>query len=180
MVAAPAFVFGLIIALLTTEASLAERLMIPPMIAAIVFIAALVCFAWDYARHTRTRRVVRQALLEREDVEDDVFAAVFPDVDTTLVTQTRHAVAQFFHVPAAKVHPADKLVDDLHFDALEPSFHSFVVYHVLNARDVHPQRFLFNTGNLNDIGDLAAKIQRVLDAADSAHTADRNVESNLP
>jgi len=79
------------------------------------------------------------------------------------VVQTRQAVAAFFNVPVQKIHSKDNLRKDLGFESLEPGFHSFVAFHVLAARKVQTQSFLFNTGGLVDIGDLANEIQRLLD-----------------
>src|SRR5207249_3734495 len=133
------------------------------MPAAMAFVAALLLFSRDYARHARTLRRVRTKLIVRDDSSDDEFSRQFPNADFTTMQQTRHAIAQFFNVPVAKIHSTDTLDGDLEITTLEPSFHSFVVYHVLNVRNVQPQPFAFNTGNLNDIGDLVAEIQRVLD-----------------
>lgn len=176
MIAAVAFVFGIIGSLFATEANLAERLMIATMPAAMAFIAALILFSRDHARHTGTMRTVRQMLLARHDISDGDYLAHFPDADSILVAQTRQAVSQFFDVPAEKIHPNDNLRKDLQFETLEPRFHSFVVYHVLDARNVAPQPFTFNTGDLTDLGDLAHEIQRVLDGFDTAKTDDDRLQ----
>ncbi len=176
MIAAVAFVFGIIGSLFATEADIGERLMIAVMPAAIAFVAALILFARDHARHTSTMRPVRQVLLARQDVNDHDFFAHFPDADSTLITQTRQAISQFFDVPAQKIHPTDDLRNDFQFDTLEPSFHSFVVYHVLDVRNVAPQPFTFNTGDLTDVGDLAKEIQRVLDGFDPAEPTDAGLQ----
>jgi hypothetical protein len=47
-----------------------------------------------------------------------------------------------------------------------------VVCHILNARNVAPQPFTFNTAGLADIGDLAKEIQRVLDRFDTSQPRD--------
>jgi hypothetical protein len=166
MIAAVAFVFGVIASLVATEAAVGERLMtafVPPGIA---FVAALLLFAMDRARHTSTMRSVRQMLLARPDVEDHDFFAQFPDADSTLIAQTREAISRFFDIPMQKIHPNDNLRNDLQIDTFEPAFHSFVVTDVLRARHIAPRPFTFSTCGLTDIGDLAKEIQRVLHGFD--------------
>jgi len=176
MIAGVAFVFGIVGSLFATEAGLAERLMIALMPAALAFIAALLLFARDHARHTATMRMVRQMLLARQDISDGDYLAHFPEADSTLIAQVRQAVSELFDVPAQKIHPTDSLRNDLRFYALEPYFHSFVVYHVLAARNITPRSFTFNTGALTDIGDLAKEAQRVLDGFDSAKQDDDRLQ----
>ena len=163
MIAAVAFVIGVIGSLFASEANIGERLMMASITAALAFVAALILLARDYKRHTSTMRSVRQTLLARQDVHDRDFLAHFPGLDATLIAQTRQAIAQFFDVPAAKIHPTDHLRNDLRFETFEPNFHAFVVYHVLDARNVQPQMFSFNPGSLTDVASLATGIQRVLD-----------------
>lgn len=172
MIAAVAFVFGMIGSLFATEANFGERIMIAFMPAAFAFVAALILCARDYARRTSTMRTLRQMLLARHDVNDDDFVSHFPDADPALVTQTRQAISQFFDVPVQKIHPTDKLQDDLRFDRLEPGFHLYVVHHVLDARKVAPRPFTFHTGGLTGVGDLAKEIQCVLDRFENAERDD--------
>jgi hypothetical protein len=176
MIAAVAFVFGVIGSLFATEASLGERLMIALMPAAMAFIAAFLLFSRDHARHVATMRSVRRMLLDREDINDSDYLAQFPDADSTLIAQTRRAVSEFFDVPVQKIHPTDSLRKDLRFDTLEPGFHSFVVYRVFAARNVEPQPFAFNTSDLSNIGDLSNEIQRVLDSFKSANQSNEGVQ----
>jgi hypothetical protein len=176
MIAAVAFIFGVIGSLFATKASLTERLMIALIPAACAFVAALILFTRDHARHTSTMRAVRNMLLARNDVNDHEFFAHFADTDSTLIAQTRQAISGFFDVPAKKIHATDRLHNDLRFGTLEPAFHSFVVYHVLNVRNVVPHPFTFNTADLTDIGDLAKEIQRVLDGLDTPAPSDNGVK----
>jgi hypothetical protein len=136
------------------------------------FVAALVLFSRDHARHRRTVRRVRARLMARADASDDEFSQRFPNVDITLLKQTRLSIARFFDVPVEKIHAADSLRDDLEFAALEPSFHTFVVYHILNARNVEPRPFSFRTGKFDDLGGLVAEIQCVLDGCAVANPRD--------
>lgn len=163
VIGAVAFLFGMIGSLFATEATFAERMMMALMVAGMAFIAALLLCLRDEAQDWATRRSVRRMLLDRQDVSDAEFVKHFRDTDPTLIAQTRRAVAEFFNVPVQKIHPTDTLRNDLKVDTLEPGFHSFVIFHVLGARNVEPQRFVFHTGDLADIGDLAREIQRVLD-----------------
>lgn len=166
MIAAVAFVFGVIGSLFATGATLAERFMISLVPAALAFVAALLLFTRDRARHSMALREVRRVLAARDAVADQDFLAYFPDIDSTLLSQTRVALAEFFDVPPQKIHPTDRLHEDLRFGTLDPAFHSFVVYHVLSARMVEPQPFTFRTARMADIGDLAKEIQRVLNRLD--------------
>ena len=176
MIAAVAFIFGVIGSFFATQANLAERLMIALMPAALAFVAALLLFTRDHARHTSAMRAVRRMLVARSDVNDHDFFARFPDADSALIAQTRRAIAQFFDVPPQKLRAADSLHNDLQCGTLEPAFHSFVVYHVLNARNVEPQPFALNTADLDDIGGLAQEIQRVLDGLDNPKPSDNGVK----
>lgn len=163
MISAVAFVFGAIGSLFATGATLAERLMISIMPAAIAFVAALLLFTRDRARHSAALHEVRRVLAARDDVADQDFLACFPDIDSTLLRQTRVAIAEFFGVSTEKIHPTDRLHEDLRLGTFDPDFHSFVVYQVLSARMVELRPFTFRTAGMADVGDLAKEIQRVLD-----------------
>jgi len=81
MIATVAFIFGAIGSLFATQANLAERLMLALMPAAFAFVAAMILFTRDHARHTSTMRAVRKMLLARNDVNDHDFLTQFPDAD---------------------------------------------------------------------------------------------------
>lgn len=161
--AAIAFVFGLLGSLFATGASVGVRLSLAGMFAAIVFLALLILIGKDQLRYTMAMKAVRRKLLAREARNDDDFPARFPDVDPTLLAQTCEGIARFFDVPIESIRAADDLHRDFRFGAFEPSLHAFVVFHVCEARNVWPEPFRFDTRNLNDIGDLAREVQRVLD-----------------
>lgn len=168
MIAAVAYVMGIVCSLFAREVTASERMMMAVFPAVMAFVAALILFARDRSRHVAARQTVRDNLLPRQDVNDDEFFAHFPKNDPTLIAQTRRAISLFFDVPAEKIHPTDNLQNDLEFSTLEPGFHTFVVYHVFNARNVAPQPFWFKTSNLTDVGDLAKEIQRILDGFETA------------
>jgi hypothetical protein len=178
VISAVALVPGLIGSAFATNASPAERLMIALMPAGMTFIAALMLFSRDRARHRRTVRRVRDRLMARADASDDDFSRGFPGAESALLLQTRLAIATFFGVPIRKIHPTDHLRSDLEFAALEPSFHSFVVCHILNARNVEPKPFSFRTADLADLRDLVAEIQRVLDGLGATNAPEGNMERN--
>ena len=163
VIAAIAFFLGLLGSLFAAEVSLALRLGLAAMVAAIAFVAVVLLGTRDSLRYAATKRRVHNMLLARPDVKDTEFAAQFPDCSADLVLQTREAISQFFGVPAGKIHPSHRLRDDLRRDVFEPGFHSFVVYRVLNLRHVTPQPFVFHTTKSMDIGDFLTEIQRVLD-----------------
>jgi len=162
MLALVAFILASIVSLFTS-ATLGGRLTLAIMSGTMTFLAALLLLARDRWRFTSTIRSVRRTLLARQDVSEAEYLKHFPASDPSLVVQTRQAVAAFFNVPVQKIHSKDNLRKDLGFESLEPGFHSFVAFHVLAARKVQTQSFLFNTGGLVDIGDLANEIQRLLD-----------------
>ena len=170
MIAVVAFVFGAIGSLFVSDATFTERLMFALMPAAMTFIAAFFLGYRDQALHRTAMQTVRKRLMTRADLNEIDYLAHFPNSDSTLLAQTRRAVSQFFDVPPEKIHPSDRLREDLQFDRLQPSFHTFVVYHVLEARKVTPQPFAFHTRDLADLGDLANEIQRILDGFDQAKT----------
>lgn len=175
MIAAVAFVFGLIGSLLATQANLGQRLMIALMPAVSTFVATLMLLFRDNARHASAMRGVRKVLLARTDVDDHVFLAHFPDADAKLITQTRLAIARFFDVPPQKLHANDRLRNDLQFGTLQIALVSFVVDHVQIARNVKPQAFTFNTAGLADIGDLVKETQRVIREIENPTTCSDSV-----
>lgn len=161
--AAVAFLIGLVCSLFANGATFGERMTMATMPAGMTFVAALFLLVRDRWRFASTMRSVRRRLLARLDMSDAQFVEHFPTSEPSLVAQTRQAIAAFFNVPVQKIHSTDSLRKDLGFEALEPGFHSFVALHVLAARKVEPQPFLFHTGDLSDIGDLINEMQRVLD-----------------
>ncbi len=170
MIAAVAFVLGLIGSLFATTANFGERLLIAAGVAAVAFVAALMLFIRDYASRTAAIRAVRRMLLARSDVSDADFSSHFPEVDPTFLGQIRQAVSGAFRVPAAKIHPGDNLRRTFRCDVLEPEFHSIVIFDILKTRKVTPapgQLFAFHSSALNSFGDLAKEIQRILDGFDS-------------
>ncbi len=116
IIATVAFLIAIIASLFATETDLGQRLLIALMTAATAFVAAVILISRDRRRRAAVVQSVRQMLLDREDVSDTDFANHFPDHDPTLIVQTRQAVAEFFEVPAVKLHPTDGLRKDLKFD----------------------------------------------------------------
>ena len=164
--AAVAFVLGLIGSLFATMAGFGERLLMAGGLAATVFVAVLMLAVRDHMRCHAAFNAVRKMLTARDDVTEVDFLSRFPDLDRVLLGQIRQAVADSFNVPVAKIHPDDNPLRDFRCDALEPGFHSFVVYHILNVREVAPVRgqlFTFTSSSLSGFGDLATEIQRILD-----------------
>jgi hypothetical protein len=165
MIAAVAFVIGLIGALVANDANFGP-LMMASMAATMAFVAALLLFSRDRARHRLAIRNVRELLLSRRDVSDTDFEAHFPHRDSSLVIQCRHAVSQFFDVPAEKIFPTDDLNTDLRFNVIKPGVHWYVVSFVLHARNIPPRRFSIRTSGLNSFDNLVQEIQGILDDKD--------------
>jgi hypothetical protein len=179
IIAAVAFVLGLIGSLFAASASLTERLLMAAGVAAIAFIAALQLGIQDHVRHAATIRAIRRRLLARDDVTDKDFLSRFPESDPVLLLQIRQAVSEAFRVPTAKVHPGDNLHCNYRCDVLEPGFHSFVVRHVLKARSVAPspgQLFTFHSAALSGFGDLAKEVRRILDGFASGGAEEEKVK----
>lgn len=158
--------FGVLMAAMVAKATFPERIILALMPSGLAFIATLILAMRDRMRHVTRARILRSHLLNRHDVNESEFLTHFPNVDPELICQTRQAVAEYFDVPATKIHPSDDLRDDLQFENFEPDFHSFVLYRVLVARHLEPapsQMFSFQTNGLVNLGDLANEVQRVLD-----------------
>ena len=166
MIAAVAFVFGLVGALFATTTTVREKFLIAAGVAAMAFVAALILGARDYSRHRAAVAAVCRMLLTRDDLTEADFVSHFSEIDPILLGQIRQAIADFFRVPVAKIHPGDSLRGHLQCDALEPGFHTFIVYHIFAARKVTTERgqlISFHCGALNGFADLAKEIQRILD-----------------
>jgi hypothetical protein len=163
MIAAVAFVIGMIVSFFATDVTVGEKLALAVMTAAMAFVAAVLLMYRDHFRHTVARRAVRRMLLARQDMVDRDYSVNSPDSDPTLIAQTRQAVAAFFDVPIEKVSIDDNLREDLNFEALEFGFHTCVVYHVLEVRNSVPRFFTFNADKLVNVRDMASEIGRVID-----------------
>lgn len=162
--AAIAFTIGFVFSLCSDFDGTADKhLLAGTVVAAITFVAVLVCAHSDYAIRKEKVREVRKKLLGRSNLSDEDCAAHFPETDSTLLAQTRHAIAQFFDVPASKI-PVGDLHTELQLTKLEPEFHTFVFLQVFAARHVVPLPYRFQTDDFRTIGDLASKIQRLLDS----------------
>lgn len=83
MIAAAAFLLGILGSLFVAEANLADRLMMAFLPAGMAFIATLMLFARDHWRHAATMRSVRRMLLDRALVDDAEHLAHSPDADPT-------------------------------------------------------------------------------------------------
>lgn len=183
IIAGIAFAIGLIASLFARDASLGERLLIPFMAAGMTFIAALLLFWRDKARHTRLIRRVRRKLLERDDIRDSEFAKSLPDVDPVFLLQLRSAIAEFFNVPPARIHASDDLRQDYLFDKIEPGFHFFIMHHMIKAREIRysPTKIVvFHSNNLQGIRDLAGEIQRILEDLAGGNNGDSGIRFDTP
>jgi hypothetical protein len=107
---------------------------------------------------------VRRKLLNRDDVDETTFAARFPDSDPMLLAETRRAVAEYFDVPAGRIHPTDRIREDLELDSLNPGLY-FALAKIVEARGLKTAGLQFRIKNLHDINDLAAELQRIIDQA---------------
>ena len=150
-----------------SEAILADRLIIALMAGVSTFVAALILFTRDRARHFSTLRVVRKNLLARDDIHEQEFLAHFQEADSQLIAQIRLAIGKYFDVPPQKILANDSIPDDLQIGKLEPDFHSFVLCQIFHFRNIEPKRFTFNTASLAHIGGLYKEIQRILGGMDS-------------
>lgn len=168
IVAAIAFVLGGIGSFFAHDATLWQRLGIAALPAGIAFVATLVLGWRDYRRINRNLRTIRRKLLARANVSDADFTAHFPQDDPRLLLWTRKAIARFFEVPKAKIHPTDRLAEDFHMRQLDPTFQFCVVQDILQRARVTPQPFYLDTTQLNDIGELSRQIQTVIDDARAA------------
>ena len=153
---------GSVVALFMTDTALPGRLSIAIIPAAVTFVAALLLWFADDARHRRHFTAVREMLLSREEIDDAAFCAHFSGVDPEILCLTRQGIGTFFDVPPASIHPTDKLDPDLHFTYLEPAFHTCVTFHVLAERGAIGAPFTFRSHRVTDVGTLASEISRIL------------------
>lgn len=169
LLACAAFLIAFIGALIVVEGSLTEQLAMSFMASAFTFVAALILSSRDRVRYAYSMRSIRQMLLNRHDTSELVFSEQFPTVEPSLVSQTRHAIAHFFDVPPEKIYATDDLRRDFQFELLEPAFHSVVVFHVLKARRIEPDAFMFNSGTVSTLADLMIELRRIIDGLESAY-----------
>lgn len=166
-IALVAFVVGGAASMLVRNISWTERLIIATTPAAIAFVAALLLFSRDRARHSAILCSVRNRLLAEADVTDDGFVSLRPiRCHRGILLETRKAISRFFDVPAGKINRDVRLIRDLHVDKLGPAFHCFVVDSVMASKQIAPKPFRFSTDGHETIDDLAVAIQNVLEGFD--------------
>lgn len=164
-IALVAFVIGLAASAFASGATWADRVTMVAVPTTITFVAALLLFARDSARHSSTMRKVRTYLLARNDSTDEQFVSSRPCDDAPLLLETRKAISRFFDVPTVKVGRDVRLIHDLHVDNLEPSFQLYVVDSLVASRTLAPRSFGFTMAGLVSIDDLAGAIRKVLDTS---------------
>jgi len=164
-IALGAFVIGLAASAFVRGATWADRVTMVAVPTTITFVAALLLFARDSARHSSTMRKVRTYLLARNDSTDEQFVSSRPCDDAPLLLETRKAISRFFDVPTVKVGRDVRLIHDLHVDNLEPSFQLYVVDSLVASRTLAPRSFGFTIAGLVSIDDLAGAIRKALDTS---------------
>lgn len=165
------FVIGLVFAMLLNDPNVPHPLLAGAITGGIAFVAALLLSSRDSSRFKSARQRVRDRLLARADVGDDEFCGGFPSCDTTLLLQTRDAVAAFFEVPPTRIHARDQFETDFESKSLGPTLPMSAVHHVLARRGVKLGSFSL-TDDIGDLGDLAARIQGILDGLESQDDED--------
>src|SRR5262249_46642819 len=108
-------------------------------------------------------RSVRECLLAGADSSDEQFLSLRPCDDSSLLLETRAAIAQFFDVPCDKIQRNVRLIEDLHVNELEPGFHTVVVEILMAARFTEPRSYRFTMARIHSIDDLTRAIRQVLD-----------------
>ena len=138
VVAAVLFAIAFIaVPLFERQALLGQRLAVSAMTAVVftvILASAVMLLAWrDRSRFRWTKQKVTEQLIQRSDVNDIDFCESFPQHDPRLLLEIRKAIATYFTVPHAKIHPADDLDNEFAWHDLSPSILLFVTYRVWAA-----------------------------------------------
>ncbi|MEQ8634127.1 hypothetical protein [Gimesia maris] len=166
LLAVVAFVIGFVASLFIPDVTWIGRLGVAAIPAGCTFLAAILLFTRDSARHSATIKKVRGNLLASWDSTDEQFLSARPAEDPSLLLELREAIAQFFDVPACKISRNVDLISDLHVDQLEPSFQFAVVRPAIISRQKEPQSFGFSTTSLHTLDELVKAIHEVLDCGE--------------
>jgi hypothetical protein len=94
-------------------------------------------------------------------LDDGGFCDVAHIPDDDLVLDVRQAIADFFGVPASKIHP-DASLDEFRYPKFEPRLHMYVIGQVLTKRKRDTGSFSFPEQPMKDIQDFIKEIHRIL------------------
>ncbi len=173
------FVIVFIVASLTMDAPLSERLSSSLLIAGGFTLALLICALSDGRKRSAATRKVRQALLAREDQSDADFLQELNRDEEPVRLEIRRAIAAFFDVPPEKIHARDKLEADYQFQEFEPALHDAIIVQILPPEETEIGPYSFNTFESMDLGDFTDETMRAMEEArQAAARADRIEESS--
>jgi hypothetical protein len=159
-IAVPAFLFGLISALISTRGSLFVSLGIGAMAAGMAFVGVLVMFAVDSARWSSNQNGVRSLLLARDNIPDELFLSKFEMSDRELALHLRGRLAEFFQVQPNNIHPDDDLAF-LCFEHFMPGIYFFLM-NGLDQRELPPGTIDgFPKTELKTVASLVAEAKRL-------------------
>lgn len=166
MIALVTLLFGALLSLAIPNATPAERISTAFMPSALSFIAAIILFRRDRVSRRGQEIRLRRQLLNRRDVGESEYLTYFPNIEPALMSQIRHAIAEFVQVPVEKIHATDRLREDLMADSIEPGLYYFVINRViaLQQHEITPSQIItINATSLSSAGDLAIEVQRLTD-----------------
>lgn len=158
-------------ALLLTEFTFQECAGVSAMAASMAFVAASLLIFRDHRRRLTAKQRVRRLLLRWEDFTEQ--APERHSIESSLLVQTRKAVADFFDVPMNKIRPTDNF-ELLEAKAFEPHFHFFVIEHVLRQRHLDVGAFTIRLEETESVADFARKIHEILERSTCAAGAVRS------
>ena len=165
------FVIGLLATLATPGTTILGRIAMAAALGVAGFFASILLLLRDRAKFFATKKRVHERLQARNDVADEEFcrdAEEFcrdANVDPSVVLDVRQALAEFFAVSPAKIHPYDDLRDDYSYFGLDPSLHAFVISRVLAKRRREIGPFTFPERPISSVGDFVREVNRLVEAS---------------
>ena len=124
------------------------------------FVGVVIMFAVDSARWTSNQNGVRNLLLARDQIPDDLFLSKFKSPDRDLALQVRGRLAEFFHVSPNNIHPDDDLAY-LCFEKFMPGIYFFVM-EGLDQRELSRGKIdHFPKTKLKTVADLVAEAKQL-------------------
>jgi hypothetical protein len=145
------------------------RLGIAAMVGAITFVASAMLCLRDRWRMIAAMQRVHQRLLAKDDIGDESFCRAIQIGDDSVLLDIRCALADFFDVPPAKIHPGGDLCHEYQYRLFEPGLHAFAVVRVLTKRHRDVGSFVFTDRGMKTVGDLAKEISRILAKSQPMH-----------
>jgi hypothetical protein len=160
------FAVSFVVGFLFDAGTIGDRLGFSAMFGGIAFLASVLLWWRDRRQFTAAKQRAQKRLLDLDDLDDDRFLQEMPEHEAELCLQVRQAIAEFFAVPAAKIHPTVQFREELECEVVGLSFNSFVVYRAMQLRGVSPQHcVVFQHASTESLSEFIGKVARWMDAA---------------